>query len=825
MPSTTRRGMARALARGHLGALVAVVLAVFGGTAMITAATVLAESGITASVPPHRLAGADLLVSARQHVEVPEDFDVPLPERVLVPTTLAEQVATADGVAEVAADVTVPATLAGGLRADAHSWDVAALDEPPLDGAAPHGDDELVLDEELAGAAGLRPGDHVEVTVGGDRRTYRVSGVVDAPGSGISLDAATAVGLAGLPDGTTDLIAVRTTAGSDVAQVAAGLVSSLGDAYLVSTGVDRGGVERVEAAAARGELLELAGSLAGTLLLLVGCITAGALAISARNQRRDLALLRAVGATPRQVRRLIAQQATGAALIGLAPGIALGYPLAHRFADALTEAGMLSADLRLATTPYAALIVTALTVLVVQLAARGAAMRPSRMPSTEAMAESEVEPREPSRVRTVIGLVVIAAALGQTVLPLFVRGEAAFLSAATGTLVAVIGLALSGPGIARAVTDRLAASRWGDGTSRRVHVPTWLAVHNTRSYAVRTAGAVTVLALAIGLTITQFYALSTLARVVADDVAHGLVADATVTGQVSRADVADLSSTPGVEAVVPMVRTTVLRTSDLLGDPTTESYGALGLGPHADRVVDLGVDDGTLADLVGDTVALDVSAARSWDVKVGDRVDLVLGNGAQVRPRVVATYRRGLGFGTVTASTDLLAAHGAVRSVDTLLVAGDRGAVTRWAAPRQRVSVGSETALGDEESASLERWINLLVLLPMLGYVLVAAANSLVAATMQRRGEFSALRMAGATPRQIKAMVTREAAVLAGLAVATGFVLSVLPMSLLGLGLLGSPVPQGPWWVAPGIAALASAIALGSMRGAARRLLARPPLG
>ena len=51
-------------------------------------------------------------------------------------------------------------------------------------------------------------------------------------------------------------------------------------------------------------LLLLSGSLGGIVLLVVGFAVAGALGVSIAGQRRELALLRAVGATPRQVRRL-----------------------------------------------------------------------------------------------------------------------------------------------------------------------------------------------------------------------------------------------------------------------------------------------------------------------------------------------------------------------------------------------------------------------------------------------------------------------------------------------------------------------------------------
>ncbi|CAM5499171.1 hypothetical protein SVIOM342S_08721 [Streptomyces violaceorubidus] len=60
-----------------------------------------------------------------------------------------------------------------------------------------------------------------------------------------------------------------------------------------------------------------------------------------------------------------------------------------------------------------------------------------------------------------------------------------------------------------------------------------------------------------------------------------------------------------------------------------------------------------------------------------------------------------------------------------------------------------------------EVWVNLAVVVVLLGYLLLSIANKLVAATAQRRSEIAALRLVGTTPRQIRAMMRREAAVIA----------------------------------------------------------------
>ncbi|MFD1860415.1 ABC transporter permease [Aeromicrobium camelliae] len=818
--------------RGHVGAFLALAFAVFGGGTLVTAGAVLTETGLRAQVPPERLAHAQLLVSAPQRVPVDEDFDVRLLDREPVPADLAERIARVPGVEATAADVTLPVSVSpisdsrvrSALTADAHDWAVAALASPPLHGSAPAAD-SIVLTRELATDLGeslstgaLETGDRVDLSLGDTRREVRVAGIVDAPGAAVHLSTAT---VASITRERVDLIAVRLDDGADTDTVAEAVRDAVGPGFVVTTGDARGAVEALGVGNARLELLALATSIAGTLPLLVGCITASALATAIAGQRRELALLRAVGATPRQVRDLVAGQATVAAAVGLAPALLLGYVLAGWCNTKLAAAGVVSVQLPVVVSPLAGAVVALLTLTIVRVSARAVALRASRRPATEAIGEAQVEPRPPTRVRTGLGL----ALLGLGVIPAFaalvIRGEDAFLSAASGTLAGIVGLALAGPVLVRAVTGRLAR-----GTGEGAPVTRWLAVRQTRAHALRSAGSVTVLALAFSVTAVQVYAQSTLERATAHEQTDGVTAAARIVGAMTPVDLADVAEVDGVEAAVPMVSTSVLRSNRWLGETTTERFSALAVGPDADRVLDLDAVAGDLAALRGESVALDATTARRWGVGVGEQVALRLGNGEQVDPVVVATYQRGLGFGTVVASTDLLTMHGLARSYDTVLVQGDAQAIDgleAWAddRPGQRVTPLTADAALTTERPWLERWLGVVVLIPMLGYVLVAVAASLRTTTRRRREEFATLRMLGATPRQVLSMVTREAVLLSGLAVAAGIGVAVLPMSILGAGVLGRPWPQGPLWVLPAIATILVVIAVGSMRGTTGRLLRR----
>lgn len=800
------------MARHRLPGLVAVGLAVAGGAAMVTVAAVLAETGLTSHVGPERLDGAEVLVAAAQTYPVVEDVDLRLPEREAIDAGLVAAVEAVPGVEAAAADITFTArmpTTEGTV--EGHGWDTAALTGAAVDGREPAGPDEIVLDAAIAGDAGLAIGDSVAVTSPTGTAELVVVGLTDAPG--IHTDTATARTLAGLEEHEADLIAVRTETGADTGAVAGALREALPDLE-VATGDARGEIERLGDAAADADLVAMAVSMAGTIVLLVGFITAGALGVAVANQRRDLALLRAVGATPRQVRRLIAAQASAAAAVALVPGIAAGYVLAEAFTGFLADTGTLPEGLPLARTPISALIVAAVMLLTVQLAARSAAMRTSRLPATAAVTEARVEPKAPGRVRTVVGVFLLLAAAAQSLVPLAVPGETAFISAVTATIVAVIGFAMAGPVLVGALTRR-AAKRLDD----RTPAPVWLAVKNSRAFARRTAGAVAVLALAVGLTVTQVFSQTTFVEVTAAEIEDGAIADATVTGPVGAADLAELGAQPGVEAVVGVADTMVARLTDSEGG--VESFAALAFTPGVAEVADLGLVEGDLGELRGETIAVASAAARLWGVGVGDQIDLVLADGTEVSPRIAATYERGFGFGTVVLAADLL---GAPRFFDAALVAGDPAAVADWAAGVPGLAVDTGAAVPQPpEGMTPDQWISLMATLAMTGYVLLGTANSLVAATSRRRAEFASLRAVGATPRQVQAMVTREALVTAAIAVGAGLAFSVLPMAALGLGFLGEPWPHGPLWVIPATAGVAVLLAWTATAIPTRRALAGPP--
>ncbi|MGW3527778.1 FtsX-like permease family protein [Streptomyces olivaceus] len=843
--------LALRMAAHRVTALLAVACAVLGGAALITTTGVLAESGLRSQLPPGRLGGADVVVAADQEFHPSGDLPVALPERATVPGRLVERLAALPGVTDAVGDIGFPAALVDGRgpavpaggdpRTAGHGWSsTKLLADARVTGRAPSGAHEVAV----GAGAGPAVGETVEVVANGrPAASYRVTALVDAPDAdGVYFADATAAGLAGRDAGgagpragTVDLVGLRVDegAGDGAARGAGERVADAvraevaGTGLKVVTGADRGDAVAPGAGSARSLLILLAGSLGGIVLLITGFVVAGALGVTIAGQRRDLALMRAVGATPQQIRRLAAAQSTVVAAVALVPGVAAGYLLAGRFRELLADRGVLPAELPLTVGPLPALATLLLVVAAIQLSARCAAWRTSRMPATEAVAESRSEPRTPSRTRTGAGLLLMLGACALSAVPLLSRTALGASVTSIAGILAAIGLAMAGPALVRSAGEA-AVRRLRPG----VAAPTWLALANVRAYALRLSGVVSPLAMGVVFVLTYTLTQTTVLAATSDDTRTGTLAQYELTapalGGLPDGTLTAVREVPGVRAAAAARTTTVVWEYEELGEPAAESAPATILGPDARDVVDLGVTDGGLDRLTGATVAVSAEAARRRGAGLGERIRLVLGDGARVDARVVAVYDRGLGFGPVVLSRELAAGHTTTGLDQRALVRTDgtsaaEAGLNALAAGRTGLAVAGTAPDAAGADAPPEVWINLALVVVLLGYLLLSIANKLVAATAQRRTEIAALRLVGTTPRQILAMMRREAAVVAAAALAAGLALSAVLLALLGQGFLGHPWPAGPAWLLPAVAATVVATAYLTVELPTRHALRTPP--
>src|SRR4029077_12950701 len=140
--------------------------------------------------------------------------------------------------------------------------------------------------------------------------------------------------LAGHP-GRVDAIGVLATPGFDVSRLRAAAPGAQ-----VLTGGGRGAAEYPELERSRTVLIPVTAAFGGLAMFIAIFVVAGTLGLSIQQREREIALMRAVAATPGQIRRMIAWEAAIVALVGSVAGIWPGIVLGRALAEGLTRHGI-----------------------------------------------------------------------------------------------------------------------------------------------------------------------------------------------------------------------------------------------------------------------------------------------------------------------------------------------------------------------------------------------------------------------------------------------------------------------------------------------------
>ncbi|MFD7862510.1 FtsX-like permease family protein [Streptomyces sp. NPDC059783] len=812
-------GLARAAVRFKPASFAGTFVALMMAALIVSACGILLETGVRASVPPQRYAGAPVVVAADQYARLVtgsgdsrSESAVPLPDRARVDTALAGRAERVPGVAAAVPDLTFPVRLGEGALTG-HGWGSHLFTGTSLtSGTAPRAG-EVVLDAAAARAAKAGPGDTVTLETAAGRADFRVSGLA-APGPGETAEGPTAwfsdarsPALAGHP-GRADAIAVLAQDGGSAERdtgLAAGVRKALaGTGAEIRTGDGRGAVENSGLAYAEETLTGLGGSFGGIAALVAVFTMSGTVALSVAQRAREFALLRAIGATPRQIRRAVACEALLVAplagLIGCLPGIGL----AHWWFGQLKERGAVpdAVELRVSWIP---LVVAVSAGLVTALAAGWAAgRRPARIKPGRALAEASVERSRPGVIRTLIGLGALVGGAFFTVFAARSAGDDAANAALGVVMLFMLAVALLGPLVAR-----LCAALLGLALDARGDAPATLAAANSRTNARRLASAITPIVLATAFASTLTFMHTSESRVAAGQVRAGTTADHVVThpAGLSADAVGRAARTPGVQAAVGLLDTQVLVPVGSGGDRWLQgaaAQGVTGSGALLGRVQDLDVRDGRLDRIGAGRIAVDRMLARSAGVEVGDRLPMYLPDGTRTSPEVVAVYGRGIGLAAVTMDRAALDGHVTSGFATTLLV---RGGDAKALAPLGTVTDAAGHAVGPTADRELNAWANYTMAAVLGGFAALAAVNTLVMTVLDRRRELGMLRLVGATRRQVMAMLRWEGLLVAVAGLALGTAIAAATLFPMVRGLTGES-PYVPPLVYGSFAAAAVGLSL-----------------
>src|SRR3954471_3343156 len=804
-------------ARSRLGLFAGALLAFFASAVLVMAGALLLQAALNTHAPVERYAGAAAVVTGPQRYGT--DHDVVLDQPPRVNSALVTRLAAVPGVRAAIGEVSVPAHL-GQRAAVVHGWASSRLTPYALTGGrAPARPGEVVT------GYPARLGAHLTFASTEAARTLTVVGVARPRHAvhrqaAIFLTDAEAARLAGHP-GRVDAIGILAGPGFD-----AGRLHAAAPAAAVLTGAARGAAEFPEIQAGKTRLIAVSASFAGLGIFVALFVVAGTMALSVQQREQEMALLRAVAATPGQIRRMITWEATIVALVGSVAGIWPGAKLGYALGDGLVRHGIAPPEFAVNAGALPAVGVVAGGLAVGLLAVRSAGRRASRISPTRALADAAVEPRGIGRGRLIGGLIAIAAAL-----PLF--GVAASTStpataAATSEMTAmflVVAVGFLGP-----IVARVAGGFLGPVLARISPVGGFLASSNLAAATRRFSSATTPLILTVAMSCTLLFSTTTLDHVVTHQRHEGLSADLVVSSAgagLPRSALSDVRAARGVRSAVAVTPTS-LGPSLGIND---ETIPAQVLAGGDSRALDVGVTKGSLAALHGNAIALGSHRAASAHAHVGEQVPIMLGDGTRTRARVAAIYKRDLGFGDALLAPELAAGHETAPLLSTILVrTGSPRAVSarlRTLLPRYpglRVRSRASLASADDVDRETNRWMGPLFVVMIFAFTSIAVVNTLVMIALRRGRELALLRLTGATARQVRAMARWEAALIVAIGLGVGLAIAAAALLPLSHALTGGIRPSVPAGQLAAILGVSSILALLALTLPTRRALRTPPI-
>ncbi|HEX4806316.1 MAG TPA: FtsX-like permease family protein [Conexibacter sp.] len=659
-------------------------------------------------------------------------------------------------------------------------------------GRPPAAAEEVTLDKFSADRAGYKVGDAVKLSGQGPQERFRLSGIAKF-GTASSLGGAaiaivtrpTAERLLNLHDQftTIDVAADRGTTPTELATAIRAVLPA--SVATVRTGAQQAASDSQDIKDNLSFLRTFLFVFAGIALFVGAFLIANTFSITVAQRTRELALLRMIGASARQVLRAVVGEALAIGLLASAVGLLAGFGIAPGLQGLFSLFG--------ADVPSNGIVVESRTIvvslllgtLITVLSALGPALRATRVPPMAAMQESAALPRgRAARWRTPLASAV--AVLGVVILCLGLFGSATGGSAA-GLVGAGAAIVFIGVGLLASHVVRPIAYAVGAPLERLRGVGGRLARENAARNPRRTAA--TSAALMIGVALVAFMTIfaaglkASIANAVDAGLRGQLVIQSSNFQEVPASARGTLASVPGVTTVSGVAFSKAIVAGK--GRPTVS-----GVDPDTfDQVFHVNWVHGSpasISTLAPGQALVAKRWAQSNHVAVGDRLALTTPTHARLTEVVTGVYDdRASTLGQLTLPNAVLHRFFNVRGDAFLLAATAPGADV--AAVKDRAAVVMRARYPSLEVQTKDEFVNrakgqvnrLLALI----YVLLALAllislfgivNTLVLAIHERTRELGMLRAIGTSRRQVRQIVRFESVITAMIGAVLGVALGAI---------------------------------------------------
>lgn len=743
-----------------------------------------------------------------------------------LPQGLVAEVAQVPGAGKVEGQVQGPIELvdhsAGGAQLSTSVTAMSMGSVPELrpadvvQGHVPLANDEMVVDKTTFDQQGWRLGRRVLVAGARSASPFDIVGVVTfgtggaavtTPFAGFDLPSAQA--LLGLRGQVNWVLATGNPA-LPPGKLAGLIQRRVGNSYLVVTGhtlVAEATDSNRASAPSFSLVLQIA---VGAALFAGSLVVFNALSIVVAQRRRDMALLRCLGASAAQVRQIVVRESFLIGILGSVGGVAFGIAGAAGLHVSGFQAGSASAG-PLQVEPWIPLLGILLGTAVTVVAALIPAARAGSTPPLAALRQDAVD-RALSIPRSRNSLAAIFLAGGAAVAVLGLSGVVGGSIPLIGVIFLVSGVALAGPALVAPVALGI-----GWPLARLGGLPGLLGRRNAMRNARRTAA--TAAALVVGLALVSFLAVtSSSAKASADQqLDRTLGAKFIVTHQ----GAGPLANGPDQSVPLsPRIWTRLASQHKLLASPLDfveflyggHGHWGGGVVPSTyPRVVNLAPVQGDFSAISQHGVAVSTGRAQAEHLRLGQRITIQFeaGHGflVPVTFPISAIYGTGDYYSGYVFSLNQLKTILPDLSISAIFV-NPRPGVSVGVAYRTLVQalhgypnvvIQSASQAASQQNGTIQNQIDILTLLLVLAIAVafLGIVNALVLSVFERTRELALLRALGMSARHLGGSIRSEAVIIGTLGSITGVILGVLlgwalQQSLVSQGLTSLVLPWGP---------------------------------
>ncbi|MGY0018001.1 ABC transporter permease [Streptomyces sp. YJ-C3] len=639
---------------------------------------------------------------------------------------------------------------------------------PIKEGAAPHGKNQVALDAETAKRAGYKIGDQVRMSIDGPVLTPTVTGIfttddgnVAAGGSLALFDTKTAQTLFHKPRAY-DEIDVTAAAGTSEDQLRAGIDKALGDAAVhTETGQQLADDQARTISESMSSMKTMLLVFAGISLFVGIFIIANTFTMLVAQRTKELALMRAVGASRRQVTRSVLLEAFFVGAVAAVTGLAVGIGIGAGMRSIMNSTGAIIPDGPLVVSVGTVVSALVVGVLITMLAAWLPGRRAAKIPPVAAMNAVHAAPTAKSLVlRNTLGALVSAAGAAAVLAATTMSGSDGQMPMGLGAALLVIGIFILTPLLSRPLIAAAAPLLRVFGVSGKL--ARLNSVRNPRRTAATASALMIGLTLITGLTVIAGSVQSAIDKMAADSLKADYVVSMANGSALSPDVLKTLDTTDGVTATSGMVDSPAR-----IGGQTEYLTGVNG--KKINDLVDLPLDKGRF-DVGGTNVVVDDKTAKDHRWSAGSTFDVAWEDGKKQRLTVAGVYRANEIVRGIMVDTPTLAPHLTEDASDMqvmLKTSGDtsdatKDKLTKALGENPAIKIQDRQDISNEIAQMFTLMLNMLYgLLAMAVIVAVLGViNTLAMSVFERQQEIGMLRAIGIDRKGIKRMVRLESLVI-----------------------------------------------------------------